>query len=290
MTSASGGSHIFSVDVEEYFQVNAFDSVIDRGSWDGFPSRVDASVDRILHLLDETGAKGTFFILGWLARRRPHIVRTISDAGHEVASHGFWHRRVTTLSPEAFRDDVRQAKAILEDLSGRPVFGYRAPSFSILSGMEWAFEILLEEGHRYDSSRFPIRRPGYGSPGTPRWPHHIPCRAGDILELPMATARLGNITLPAAGGGYLRQLPYPLLRLGFAQAQAAGKPGMFYIHPWELDPDQPRIPVPPFTRIRHYRGLSRTEPLLERLLAEFRFASVATLFPELAGPTPSVEA
>lgn len=268
------GAHLFSVDVEEYFQVNAFDGFIRREDWPGFPSRVDECAERIMGALEEAGARGTFFVVGWLAKRRPHLVRSIAEAGHEVGSHSFWHRRVTELSPEEFRLDTRESKAVLEDITGQEVQGYRAPTFSILPGMEWAFDVLLEEGFRYDSSRFPIRRPGYGSPGTPKAPHWVRRDSGRLLEIPMATATLAGMTFPAAGGGYLRHLPFGLVDLGFRQAQAAGIPAMFYLHPWEIDEDQPRIRVPLHTRLRHYRGLANTFPRMKRMLKNFSFVSV----------------
>jgi polysaccharide deacetylase family protein (PEP-CTERM system associated) len=191
---------------------------------------------------------------------------------------------VVTQTPEAFREDVRDSKAALEDLIGAPVDGYRAPSFSILPGGEWAFDVLLEEGYRYDSSRFPIRRAGYGNPGTPETPYWIRRPAGALLELPLATLRLGRTLLPAAGGGYLRQFPFAVIRRAFRQADARTAPAMFYIHPWEADPGQPRLPVPWLTRVRHYRGLSRTVPLMHQLLGEFPFTSVARRFPAAAVP------
>jgi polysaccharide deacetylase family protein (PEP-CTERM system associated) len=274
-------SHIFSVDVEEYFQVNAFEGVAPRERWDGYPARVYESTRAILDLLDRRGARGTFFTLGWIAEKRPEVVRAIADAGHEVASHGYWHRRVPTLTPDQFREDVRTSKDALEQLTGRAVLGYRAPSFSIIPGVEWALDVLAEEGYRYDSSRFPIRRPDYGSPDVPRVPHTVQTPSGELLELPLATTTLLGKPFPAAGGGYLRQFPFALIRRAFREASAAGTPAMFYIHPWEVDPAQPRLPVSAVTRVRHYRGLARTLPLMDRLLAEFPFTSVDAVFPHL---------
>lgn len=277
--AAASGRHIFSVDVEEHFQVRAFEGVATRDRWESYPSRLAASVDTILELLDRRGALGTFFTLGWVARHRPQVVRSIVHAGHEIASHGYHHRRVTELTPEEFREDVRAAKSELESIAGRAVLGFRAPNFSIVPGSEWALDILIEEGHRYDSSRFPVWRPGYGSPGTPRIPYIVKCPAGELLELPLATARVLGVTIPAAGGNYLRQLPFGVIRRAFAQASAMGIPAMFYIHPWEVDPQQPRLPVGPITRIRHYRGLSTTLSSLDRLLSTFQFTSVASAYP-----------
>ena len=270
--------HIFTVDVEDYFQVNAFESSVSRNDWDGLPSRVERSTDVILDLLARKGMVGTFFTLGWVARKAPDLVRRIAAAGHEIASHGWWHRKVTDLTPDQFREEVRSSRAILEDQGGQRVSGFRAPSFSIVPGREWAFDVLLEEGYRYDSSLFPIRRPGYGYPSANPDPHLIRRASGTLLELPPATTGFGGVRLPAAGGGYFRQLPYGLFPRAFRQCQARGVSAMFYIHPWEVDVDQPRIAVPLIARLRHYTGLHRTLPRLERLLGEFRFTSVARRF------------
>lgn len=273
------GVHVFSVDVEEYFQVRALEGVVSQSRWGSYEARIGPAIDAILGLLARRSATGTFFTLGWIARHRPEVVRAIAAAGHEIASHGYWHRRVPAMEPAEFREDVRMAKAELEDLTGQAVVGFRAPNFSIVPGCEWAFDILVEEGHRYDSSRFPVRRPGYGTPGSPRVPHTLRCRAGDLLELPPATTKAFGMTIPAAGGNYLRQLPYALIRRAFREAAQADVPGMFYIHPWEVDPDQPRLPVGPVNRVRHYRGLGGTLAAMDRLLSEFRFTSVAAAFP-----------
>ena len=267
--------HIFTVDVEEYFQVGAFDRVLRREDWDSQPSRLEHSVGILLELLARHHASATFFTLGWVAERHPFLMRRIVDAGHEIASHGHWHRRVNTLTPDEFREDLRVSKAILEEHSGAPVWGFRAPNFSITPGTEWAFDILIEQGFRYDSSLFPIHRPGYGSPRTPPVPHLIHRPAGTLTELPLATTQWRGMRIPAAGGAYLRHLPFRLIQRALREHDAGGIPAMFYIHPWELDPDQPRINVPWHTHVRHYGGLRKTQPLLERLLGEFRFRSVA---------------
>jgi polysaccharide deacetylase family protein (PEP-CTERM system associated) len=283
--AARAATHIFTVDVEEYFQVTAFERVVARDEWQALPSRVAAQVTTLLTLLARHEVSATFFVLAWVAERHPHVVRDIAAAGHEIASHGRWHRRVTALTPAEFRADVRDAKACLEDVSGCEVSGYRAPSFSVTPGLEWAFDVLLEEGYRYDSSVFPIRRPGYGYPGARDDPHWIARPAGALLELPLATATVLRARLPAAGGAYLRHLPYALIRRAFAQHEARGVPGVFYVHPWELDPEQPRLRVPPLTRLRHYAGLRRTESRVGRLLREFRFTSVRRwLAPDPQGP------
>jgi polysaccharide deacetylase family protein (PEP-CTERM system associated) len=235
---------------------------------------VERNTDVLLELMARSGAYGTFFALGWVAERHPELIRRIVAAGHELGSHTWWHPRVGTLSRDQFRDEVRRSKAILEQISGTLVTGFRAPSFSIVPGTEWAFDVLLEEGYSYDSSLFPIRRPGYGYPSAPVVPHRIARTAGSLLEFPLATTSFLGLRIPAAGGGYLRQLPLGLIRRAFREFQADGKPGMFYIHPWEVDPDQPRLDVGWLTRMRHYRGLDRTLPRLESLLSEFRFTSV----------------
>jgi polysaccharide deacetylase family protein (PEP-CTERM system associated) len=270
--------HFFTVDVEEYFQVSAFEAHVERESWERLPSRVERNVDVLLELLARYGARGTFFTVGWIAKRHPWMVRRIVAAGHEIASHSFWHRRVNALAPAEFRDDVRQAREVIEDISGQRVYGFRAPSFSIRTGMDWVFDILLEEGHRYDSSTFPIRRPGYGNPGAPTTPYLIRRPGGDLLELPLATTSLLGMRLPAAGGAYLRQLPLALVHRGLREHERQRRGAMFYVHPWEIDPEQPRIDVGLITAVRHYRGLDRTLPRLERLLGEFRFTSVAAHF------------
>ena len=278
MSSITRPAHFFTIDVEEHFHVSAFDGLIDRADWERLESRVERNVGVLLDLLARHDTLATFFTVGWVARKYPALVRRIADAGHEVASHSFWHRKVSGLTPAEFRSDVHDCKAALEDASGRPVRGFRAPSFSIRPGGEWAFDVLLEEGHVYDSSLFPIHRPDYGYPSAPSAPHLIRRPAGTLLELPLATLAIGRMRLPAAGGGYLRQFPLALIRRAFRQHEARGIPGMFYVHPWEVDPDQPRIEAPWLTRVRHYRGLERTMPRLDQLLTEFRFTSVASAF------------
>lgn len=267
--------HHFTVDVEEYFQVAALAPVVPRGSWEHRASRLDIGMRALLELLDAQGVHGTFFVLGWIARQHPAAIRALAESGHEIASHGWGHERVTSLSPDEFRASVRDSRAELEDLSGRPVFGYRAPTFSIVPAVAWALDILVEEGYRYDSSLFPIRRPGYGWAGGGRDPYLLHTAAGPLHELPPATRKLGPMTLPAGGGAYLRLLPYALVRSAFHEAESRGKPATFYIHPWELDPEQPRLDVPLRTRIRHYGGLRRTVPRIRRLLAEFDFQPIA---------------
>jgi polysaccharide deacetylase family protein (PEP-CTERM system associated) len=274
-------AHFFTVDVEEYFQVKALESAVTRDSWLARPSRVLRSVDELLASLAARGARGTFFVLGWLAAYRPEVVRAIANAGHEIASHGYWHRRVTAESPEEFRLDVRTAKQRLEDLTGTEVLGYRAPSFSIVPGWEWAFDVLIEEGYRYDSSLFPIRRRGYGYPSALRVPHVLTRPSGRIAEYPLATTRLLGYPIPAAGGGYLRQFPLRVIQRAFREAAAQSESATFYIHPWEIDAGQPRLPVSRLNRIRHYRGLDTALGRIDRLLEEFRFIAIESHLPVL---------
>lgn len=229
----------------------------------------------VLDLMAERGARGTFFVLGWVAKYHPSLVRRIADAGHEVASHGWGHERVTTLTPDEFRASVRDSKRDLEDVVGKRVLGYRAPSFSIIRGTEWALDVLLEEGYVYDSSLYPVRRRGYGFVGGARDPYRIPRAAGTLDEFPPATLQVGPAVLPAGGGAYFRLLPYQLVDAAIRSAESRSVPATFYIHPWELDPDQPRIAVPLKTRIRHYGGLHRTVPRLRRLLARHQFQPIA---------------
>ncbi|PYO66353.1 MAG: polysaccharide deacetylase family protein [Gemmatimonadetes bacterium] len=274
--------HHFTVDVEEYFQVSAFESRVPRSDWGRFESRLTESLSRLLDLLARHEARGTFFVVGWVAERHPDLVQRIARAGHEVASHSWDHARVTEQSPPAFRDSVRRAKYVLEDLSGAPVLGFRAPSFSIVPGREWALDVLIEEGYRYDSSLFPVRRPGYGYANGQRDPHWLERPIGRIAEVPPTTLRRWGANLPAGGGAYFRLLPYALVRAALRDCERRGAPGTFYIHPWELDPEQPRLGVSWWTRVRHYGGLRRTLPRLERLLGEFRFTAIAESLPHLA--------
>lgn len=286
--SADLVTHFFSVDVEEHFHVSGFERWVPRDQWDTHPSRVEIGTERVLEMLGRRGVRGTFFTLGWVAEHHPQLVRRIADLGHEVASHGYWHRRIPELTRDEMRNDVRRAKGTLEDCIGATVLGYRAPSFSITPGQEWALEVLVEEGHRYDSSLFPIRRPGYGYPSALRIPHVIRTPSGSITELPLATTTLGGLRLPAAGGGYLRQLPLALMQHALRRHVATGVPAMCYIHPWELDPEQPRLPVSWLAQMRHYRNLDRVAPRLERLLGEFRFGSVSQWLGSGAPSGPAV--
>jgi polysaccharide deacetylase family protein (PEP-CTERM system associated) len=277
-------THFFTVDVEEYFQVKALESVVSPDEWLSHPSRVARSIEVLLACLDRHTVRGTFFVLGWLAEHRPEVVRAIARAGHEIASHGFRHQRVTSLTPESFREDLHSSKRALEDLIGDAVLGYRAPSFSIVPGCEWAFDVLIEEDYHYDSSLFPIRRRGYGYPLAPRAPHIIRRSSGFLAEFPLATTRIFNYSVPAAGGGYLRHFPLAVIRRAFREASERGEPATFYIHPWEIDPGQPRLPVSAVNRLRHYRGLPDALGRIEMLLDQFAFGTIASYLPQLSAP------
>ncbi len=275
---APAPAHHFTVDVEEYFHASALAAVAPASRWESLESRVEASTMTLLELLAEQRARATFFVLGWVAQRRKPLVRALAAEGHEVASHGWDHRLVTDSRPAEFRESVRRSRAVLEELAGAPVRGFRAPSYSIVRGWEWALDILVEEGYRYDSSLFPVRRRGYGYAAGAREPHWIERPAGRLYELPPATLRRAGASLPAGGGAYFRLLPYALVRAALREHERRGVPATFYIHPWEVDAGQPRLPVSQLTRIRHYGGLAGTLPRLRRLLAEFRFRSIAETY------------
>jgi polysaccharide deacetylase family protein (PEP-CTERM system associated) len=266
-----------TIDVEDYFQVSAFAPHIRRSEWDTLPCRVEQNVDRILGMLDEVGVHATFFTLGWVAERYPDLVRRIADAGHELASHGFAHHRATDQERGEFLADIRLAKAVLEDISGFAVHGYRAPSFSVGPSNAWAFECIEEAGYRYSSSIYPIRHDHYGVPDAPRFPYQT---SPGLLEIPVATVRVLSSNWPAGGGGFFRLLPYAVSRGLIRRINAVdAKPAIFYFHPWELDPDQPRISGPGFkTRFRHYLNLRRTQPRLRRLLRDFSWNRVDRVF------------
>ncbi|HSM60252.1 MAG TPA: XrtA system polysaccharide deacetylase [Longimicrobiales bacterium] len=268
-------THHFTVDVEEYFHPTALERRIPRPAWDTLARRSPGLVRRILDWLAEDGVRGTVFVLGWLAEREPELVRDIAARGHEVASHGWDHRRVTDLSPEEFRGDVRRARAALEDLAGTRVEGYRAPSFSIQPGMEWAYDTLLEEGYRYDSSVFPVRvHPSYGHPRAPRDPHLIRRPGGVLAEIPLATLRVGVLNLPAAGGAYLRFFPVGLAHGALSDAARRGQSGTLYTHPWEFDRELPRFDAPWLTQLRMRGGIRHTLRRVRSLMRRHAFRPV----------------
>lgn len=266
-----------TIDVEDYFQVSAFAPYIARGDWDARECRVERNVDRILALLADNKTHATFFTLGWVAERYPSLVRRIVAGGHELASHGYGHERASDLTPEAFRADVSRAKALLEDLGGQPVLGYRAPSFSIGKSNLWAFDVLLETGHRYSSSVYPIQHDHYGMPDSPRFAY--PVREG-LLEVPVTTLRLGGRNLPSSGGGYFRLLPYALSRWLIEQVNRRDQQSaVFYFHPWEIDAEQPRIAgIDAKTRFRHYVNIARTEARIGQLLQDFAWGRMDEIF------------
>ncbi len=267
-----------SVDVEEYFQVAAFERQIGRNDWGGYPSRVAHNTGRVLDVFAEHGVRATFFVLGWVAERHPDLIRRIVREGHELASHGYDHTRVTTLDREQFRQDVTRTRHILEDLGGLAVRGYRAPSYSIGAGNLWALDVLHEAGYVYSSSIYPIRHDLYGMPEAPRFAFRP--RAGAILELPVTTVEWAGQKLPAGGGGYFRLLPYSLYRRALRRVNVRDhQPGIFYFHPWEVDPEQPRVAGAPLrSRLRHYVNLNSMEARLKRLLGDFAWGRMDEVF------------
>lgn len=266
-----------TVDVEDYFQVSALAPLIDRASWDARPCRVERNVQRLLALFERRGARATFFTLGWIAERYPQLVRDIVAGGHELASHGYGHLRASDQSREEFFNDIHSAKALLEDIGGQPVQGYRAPSFSIGYSNPWAFDVLQEAGYRYSSSVYPVQHDHYGMPDAPRFPYSV--RPG-LTEVPVTTTRLLGRNLPAGGGGYFRLAPYRLSRWAIRRVNRIDRrPAIFYMHPWEIDPEQPRVPGTSLkTRFRHYINLDKTEARLDRLLGDFGWGRVDDVF------------
>jgi len=280
-----GVLNAFTVDVEDYFHVANFEDVVSRKSWDQYPSRVVGNTTRILDLLDRHQVKATFFVLGWVASRHPEIVREIHHRGHEIGSHGYWHRLIYRQSPRQFLADLRRSRKLLEDVTGVRVRAYRAPSFSITRQSLWALDILIEEGIEIDSSIFPIRHDRYGIPGAQPRLHRLETSAGSLWELPPSVVSLFGRNVPVGGGGYFRLYPLALTRRWLRQINASGHPFMFYVHPWELDPDQPRLRgCSPLSRFRHYINLARTESRLHRLLESFCFAPMSSLIPAVQLP------
>ena len=268
----SAFQNALSIDVEDWFCANNIASVIPRERWDECASRVVESTRLVLELMKESKTQATFFVLGWVAERYPHLVREIAAAGHEVASHGFSHQLLYRMSPQEFDDDLGRSLEILRNLAPEPVVGYRAPSFSIVERTLWALPILKKHGILYDSSVFPVaHHPDYGIPGAPRTPHMI---SSNLWEFPPAVWPVLGINFPVAGGGYFRLLPYKITEFALRRLAAAGTSFMFYLHPWEFDPNQPRVPLAWSKRVRHYANLSKTEGKFRRLLSSFRFTTV----------------
>jgi polysaccharide deacetylase family protein (PEP-CTERM system associated) len=263
-----------TIDVEDYFQVTGFAARVHPSTWNHYELRVERSTGIILQRLADAELRATFFVLGWIAKQCPRLVRSIERAGHEIASHGFWHRLVTSISPVEFRADVRESKNLLEDILGKPVIAYRAPSFSIAPDRTWAFEILVEEGYTIDSSIAVGRRSSCGHLAGDGVPFDLSTPSGELREYPLPTARMLGRQIPVGGGGYFRLWPYGWTRRALASINAAGRPFAVYLHPWEFDPDQPRIPASWGRRFKHYVNLRATEPRFVRLLSDFSFGTL----------------
>ena len=275
-----------TVDVEDYFQVAAFARQINPATWDQIPLRVEHNTQRLLKLFTEQGVQATFFVLGWVAERCPGLVRTIAEQGHEVACHGYSHHLIYGQTPAVFREETIRAKACLENQAQRPVLGYRAASYSITQRSLWALDVLAELGFAYDSSIFPIRHDRYGIPDSPRWPYRLTVpNGGSLIEFPPSTFSLLGYRLPVAGGGYFRLYPYPFTRFALAQLnRVESQPFIFYLHPWEIDPEQPRIPAGWLSTFRHYTNLNRCEARLRQLLRDFRFTTAREVLETLTIP------
>ncbi len=273
-----GIRNAMSVDVEDFFQVQAFAGTLKRDDWDRLPSRIERNLDLVLRMFADHGVHATFFTLGWIADRHPHLVRRIVGEGHELASHGYDHQPIFAQTPAQFREDVRRAKRLLEDIGGSPVKGYRAPTFSLNAKSSWAVDILAEEGHAYSSSIYPIRHDLYGMPNAPRFAHRP--RGDEFVELPMTTVAVFGQNLPCSGGGYFRLFPYAVSAWALRRVHHLDRqPCIFYFHPWEVDPDQPRVPgIPWKSRLRHYVNLGRTEARLRRLLNDFAWSRIDRVF------------
>ena len=278
----------FTVDVEDYFQVAALASAVDRDSWGQRESRVERNTGVLLDILAEQQIRGTFFVLGWIAERHPGLIKRIAAERHEIACHGFSHQLIYTQTPAQFREETARSKRILEDLVGAAVLGYRAASFSITRQSLWALDVLIDLGFHYDSSVFPIRHDRYGIPGADPRPALLAAPSGrTLVEFPMSAARFAGVAVPVSGGGYFRLLPYAVTRAGLRQINDRfGRPFTFYLHPWEIDPGQPRVQVGWLSRFRHYTNLHRCESRLRRLLREFRFGAMREVLQGL-GLAPS---
>lgn len=264
-----------TVDVEDYFHVSAFEKHINVADWDKFPSRVTNNTQRLLNLFDEFDVKATFFILGWVAERNRELVKEIAERGHEVACHGYSHQLIYNQSPEVFSEETHRSKQVLEDIAQAPIRGYRAASYSITKNSRWALDIIAEAGFEYDSSIFPVRHDRYGIPDAPEFPHRMKISNGQsIVEFPLSTVKLLKYKLPVAGGGYFRLYPYGITRAGLSLINRRQQPFIFYLHPWEIDPEQPKVSAGWLSRFRHYNNLDKCEPRLHHLLSDFKFGTV----------------
>ncbi len=277
-------SNILTIDVEEYFHPSEVQASVEQSQWDALPSRIERETENVLMLLEENGVKATFFILGWVARRRPNLVRAIAKAGHEIGCHSYLHQLVYNLSPAGFREDTRRAVAVIEDACGVTARVYRAPSYSITRKSMWALEILVECGFTHDSSIYPIAHDRYGIEGFERHAHTIETPSGPIVEVPIATVRLANgHVAPVGGGGYLRLLPYRYTAAGIRRVnRVEQKPACIYFHPWELDSEQPRLASGFIAPLRTYTGMKGMHRKLERLLSDFRFIPLCSAYAKQA--------
>jgi polysaccharide deacetylase family protein (PEP-CTERM system associated) len=270
--------NLLSIDLEDWFCVSNFDDMLPRDVWDLCELRVEASTHRLLELFDRRGARATFFVLGWVAERVPRLIETVARAGHEIACHGYHHHRLGMLDEDRLDGDLTAALAVLSGITGQEIAGYRAPSFSLTQDTMWAVPVLKRHGFRYDSSVFPFgAHPEYGIAGAPLDPYWI---ADGLLEIPMTVVEIGGRRLPCTGGGYFRLYPYSLSRSLIRRCNASGRPAIFYAHPWEFDPEQPRMPLPGLKRFRHYNNLHRTLSRLDRLLVDFDWQPIGALASE----------
>lgn len=273
----------FTIDLEEYFQVSKFEGIIPRENWEQMPSRVRSNTIRILELLSEYQCKATFFTVGWVAEKYPDLIREIANEGHEIASHSYWHRRVSDLTPDEFQRDIHRCKAVLEDASGKAVEAFRAPTYSIIKSSQWAWDVLLAEGFKVDSSVFPIRHHRYGNHDLERFPHKIYRENGALIEFPLSTVRFGGSNFPIIAGGYLRFLPYSVTKYGIQRLNAVDKkPAVIAFHPWELDPHHPMPKVSALKRIRHKINIDSTEIKLRQALTDFRFGSLQAVLSQIS--------
>lgn len=279
-------SHLLSFDIEEYFQVEAAAAAIDSQQWDAYPKRLAPVVERILEILEDNQTHATFFVLGWVARHEKQLVCKIAEQGHEIASHGMTHNMLDRLTPEDFRQELRDSRHLLEDIAGQRVIGFRAPTFSIMNANAWTLDILAQEGFLYDSSIFPVHHDRYGIPDAPTEPHRaLGPKGGSIIELPPLTLRLFGANWPVGGGGYLRILPIRMIDWALRKTQAQQNPAMLYLHPWEFDPHQPILPMSRLSRWRHRVGLKNTESKLCWLLKRHKFIPACQFIENLTSST-----